>query len=74
MRHFSRGESRWRIEAGERAATPYNPIRHTALYGARLIALGEQEKGARLIKEAAALIVVPAGMNGFSVPRGLSGG
>jgi TolB-like protein len=57
--YFSRGEYALALEAGERAATlnPYSP-NILALYGARLISLGEQEKGARLIKEAAALIVV----------------
>jgi TolB-like protein len=57
--YFSRGEYVLALEAGERAATlnPYSP-NILALYGARLISLGEQEKGARLIKEAAALIVV----------------
>jgi len=63
--YFSRGEYKLALEAGERAATlnPYNP-NILALYGARLISLDEQEKGVRLIKEAAALIVVrPAWMD-----------
>jgi TolB-like protein/tetratricopeptide (TPR) repeat protein len=63
--HFSRGEYALALEAGERAATlnPYNP-NILALYGARLISLGEQEKGARLIKEAGELIAVrPAWMD-----------
>jgi TolB-like protein len=63
--YFSRGEYALALEAGERAATlnPYSP-NILALYGARLISLGEQEKGARLIKEAAALIAVrPAWMD-----------
>jgi tetratricopeptide (TPR) repeat protein len=63
--YFSRGEYALALEAGERAATlnPYSP-NILALYGARLISLGEQEKGARLIKEAATLIVVrPAWMD-----------
>jgi tetratricopeptide (TPR) repeat protein len=63
--YFSRGEYALALEAGERAATlnPYNP-NILALYGARLISLGEQEKGARLIKEAGELIAVrPAWMD-----------
>jgi tetratricopeptide (TPR) repeat protein len=63
--YFSRGEYALALEAGERAAAlnPYSP-NILALYGARLISLGEQEKGARLIKEAAELIVVrPAWMD-----------
>jgi TolB-like protein/tetratricopeptide (TPR) repeat protein len=63
--YFSRGEYALALEAGERAAAlnPYSP-NILALYGARLISLGEQEKGVRLIKEAAELIVVrPAWMD-----------
>jgi tetratricopeptide (TPR) repeat protein len=52
--HFLRGDHALAIEAGERALAlnPYSP-HILAGYGARLIALGELEKGARLIREAA---------------------
>jgi tetratricopeptide (TPR) repeat protein len=52
--HFLRGDHTLAIDAGERALTlnPYSP-HILAGYGARLIALGELERGARLIREAA---------------------
>lgn len=59
---FARGDYPLAIEAGERAVTlnPYDP-NVLAGYGGMLVSLGEQERGARLIKEAArALVVRPA--------------
>jgi tetratricopeptide (TPR) repeat protein len=52
---FLRGDHALALEAGEKALSlnPYNP-NTLACYGARLIALGHLEKGARLMREAAA--------------------
>jgi tetratricopeptide (TPR) repeat protein len=52
---FLRGDHALALDAGEKAVqlNPYNP-HILACYGARLIALGELEKGARLMHEAAA--------------------
>jgi hypothetical protein len=52
--HFLRGDHALSIEAGEKAVmlNPYNP-NILACYGARLLALGDVEKGARLTREAA---------------------
>lgn len=52
--YFVRGEHALALEAGEKAVTlnPYNP-NILACYGARLVALGEVEKGARYLREAA---------------------
>ena len=57
--HFFRGEYALALAAGDKAVmlNPYNPI-VLALYGARLIALGERDKGARYVTEAASFIVV----------------
>jgi tetratricopeptide (TPR) repeat protein len=57
--YFLRGDHALALEAGEKAVTlnPYNP-NILACYGARLIALGEVEKGARLLREGAAHLVV----------------
>jgi tetratricopeptide (TPR) repeat protein len=64
--HFFRGEYALALSAGEKAVTlnPFNP-NVMALYGARLIALGEQEKGTRLIKEAAGFIGVRPAWHDF---------
>lgn len=59
---FARGDYPLAIEAGERAVTlnPYDPD-ILASYGGMLVLLGEQKRGARLIREAAnALVVRPA--------------
>jgi len=60
--HFRRGEYALALEAGEKGVTlnPYHP--HVlGCYGARLVALGQVEKGARYLREAAdALSVRPA--------------
>jgi len=52
--HFSRGEHALALVAGEKAVTlnPYNP-HILARYGAGLVSLGEVEKGARYLREAA---------------------
>jgi tetratricopeptide (TPR) repeat protein len=57
--HFLRGDHALALEAGERAIAlnPYSP-NILACYGARLIALGELEKGARLMREAATAAAV----------------
>jgi len=57
--YFLQGEYALTLAAGEKAVTlnPYNP-NTLACYGARLISLGEVEKGARVLKEAVADIVV----------------
>jgi Flp pilus assembly protein TadD len=56
---FLRGEGALALEAGEKAVSlnPYNPS-IVACYGARLIALGEVEKGARYIRSASAAAAV----------------
>jgi tetratricopeptide (TPR) repeat protein len=56
---FLRGEYALTMAAGEKAVTlnPYNP-NTLACYAARLLSLGEVEKGARILKEAVADIVV----------------
>jgi len=59
---FARGDYPLAIEAGERAVAlnPYDP-NVLADFGGMLVSLGEQERGARLIREAAgALAVRPA--------------
>ena len=60
--HFRRGEFALALEAGEKGVTlnPYHP--HVlGCYGARLVALGQVEKGGRYLREAAdALSVRPA--------------
>jgi tetratricopeptide (TPR) repeat protein len=52
--HFLRGEHALAVEAGEKAVmlNPYNP-HILACYGARLVSLGEVEKGGRYLREAA---------------------
>ena len=64
--HFFRGEYALALSAGEKSVilNPYNPSA-IALYGARLISLGEQEKGTRLIKEAAMFIGVRPAWHDF---------
>ncbi|HMK79114.1 MAG TPA: hypothetical protein VK438_05665 [Xanthobacteraceae bacterium] len=60
--HFLRGEYALALQAGERAVTlnPYHP-NMLGCYGARLVALGQVEKGARYLREAAdAFSVRPA--------------
>ena len=56
---FARGDYPLAIEAGERAMmlNPYDPSILADL-GAQLVALGEQERGMRLLREAAAVNVV----------------
>ena len=56
---FARGDYPLAIEAGERAMVlnPYDPSILADL-GAQLVALGEQERGMRLLREAAAVNVV----------------
>ena len=64
--HFLRGEYAMSLAAGEKAVmlNPYNP-NILACYGARLIALGEWEKGASFVKEAAANTVVHPAWHDF---------
>jgi tetratricopeptide (TPR) repeat protein len=64
--HFLRGDHALALEAGERAfaLNPYSPT-ILACYGARLIALGELEKGARLIREAATAAAVRPAWHDF---------
>lgn len=64
--HFFRGEYALALSAGEKSVllNPYNP-NGMALYGARLIALGEQEKGTRFIQEAALFIGVRPAWHDF---------
>jgi tetratricopeptide (TPR) repeat protein len=52
--HFARGEAALSLEAGGRAVAlnPYNP-NILATYGARLVALGDVEKGREYLREAA---------------------
>jgi Tfp pilus assembly protein PilF len=52
--YFLRGEHALAVDAGEKAVmlNPYNP-HILACYGARLVALGEVEKGAGYLREAA---------------------
>src|SRR5690348_11688756 len=56
---FARGEHAPALEAGERAVTlnPYHP-NVLGCYGARLVALGQVEKGARYLREAAEALSV----------------
>ena len=56
--HFARGDYPLAIEAGERAVllNPYDP-NILADYGGILVALGEQDRGVRMIREAAGAIV-----------------
>jgi tetratricopeptide (TPR) repeat protein len=56
---FARGDYPLAIEAGERAVTlnPYDPI-ILASHGGMLVSLGEQARGAQLIRQAAATLVV----------------
>ncbi|MEA2879626.1 MAG: hypothetical protein QOF14_4822, partial [Hyphomicrobiales bacterium] len=56
---FARGDYPLAIEAGERAVTlnPYDP-NILASYGGILVSLGERERGARLIKDAASALAV----------------
>jgi TolB-like protein len=63
---FARGDYPLAIEAGERAVllNPYDP-NVLADYGAILVALGEQNRGARMIQEAASAIVVRPGRHDF---------
>ena len=64
--HFFRGEYALALSAGEKSVllNPYNP-NGMALYGARLIALGEHEKGTRFIQEAALFIGVRPAWHDF---------
>ena len=57
--HFARGDYPLAIEAGERAVTlnPYDP-NILADHGAMLVSVGEQERGTRMIREAANAILV----------------
>ena len=63
---FARGDHALAVELGERAVTlnPYDPV-VLADHGARLVALGEVERGARLIKEAAGASVVRPAWHDF---------
>jgi tetratricopeptide (TPR) repeat protein len=63
---FLRGDHALALEAGERALSlnPYNP-NILACYGARLIALGHLEKGARLMREAASASAVRPAWHDF---------
>jgi tetratricopeptide (TPR) repeat protein len=63
---FLRGEGALALEAGEKAVSlnPYNP-NIVACYGARLIALGEVEKGARYIRSASAAAAVRPAWHDF---------
>jgi tetratricopeptide (TPR) repeat protein len=63
---FARGDYPLAIEAGERAVVlnPYDPT-VLADYGGILVALGEQARGARMIREAAGAIVVRPGRHDF---------
>jgi tetratricopeptide (TPR) repeat protein len=63
---FARGDYPLAIEAGERAVmlNPYDP-NVLADYGAILIALGEQDRGAGMIREAASAIVVRPARHDF---------
>jgi tetratricopeptide (TPR) repeat protein len=63
---FLRGDHALALEAGEKAfnLNPYNP-NILACYGARLIALGHLEKGARMMREAAAASAVRPAWHDF---------
>jgi tetratricopeptide (TPR) repeat protein len=63
---FLRGDHALALDAGEKAVqlNPYNP-HILACYGARLIALGEVEKGGRLMREAAAASAVRPAWHDF---------
>jgi tetratricopeptide (TPR) repeat protein len=63
---FARGDYSLAIEAGERAVVinPYDP-NVVADFGAILVALGEQSRGVRMIREAARAIVVRPGRHDF---------
>jgi tetratricopeptide (TPR) repeat protein len=64
--HFVRGEATLALEAGKKAVTlnPYNPV-VLATYGARLVALGEVEKGQGYLREAALAGAVRPGWHEF---------
>jgi tetratricopeptide (TPR) repeat protein len=64
--HFARGEAALSLEAGRRAVAlnPYNP-NILATYGARLVALGEIEKGRDYLREAALAGAVRPGWHEF---------
>jgi tetratricopeptide (TPR) repeat protein len=64
--HFARGEAALSLEAGRRAVAlnPYNP-NILATYGARLVALGEVEKGRDYLREAALAGAVRPGWHEF---------
>jgi TolB-like protein len=64
--HFFRGEYALALSAGEKSVqlNPYNS-NGMALYGARLVALGELEKGTRFIQEAALFVGVRPAWHDF---------
>lgn len=64
--HFTRGEYKLALEAGEKAVmlNPNDPD-ILADFGAHLVALGETEKGARKLQEAASLLVVRPAWHDF---------
>jgi tetratricopeptide (TPR) repeat protein len=64
--HFVRGEATLALDAGANAVTlnPYNP-NILATYGARLVALGEIEKGQGYLREAALAGAVRPGWHEF---------